>query len=101
MWAWGRGGKYNIRCLVQAAAVKKRKKKATTCIYDGTFRWRECKPPGRRRGREGLEVDLFPAVWEMSRGSLPSAGGRSATIPYEATDSKDSLDGPANATPAT
>lgn len=35
-------------------------------------------PPGEdggRRERVGLEVVLFPAVWELSRGSLPSARG--------------------------
>lgn len=29
----------------------------------------------------GLEVDLFPAVWELSRGSLPSARGPQPLYP--------------------
>lgn len=42
----------------------------------GTFRcWGgEMQPPGGAQ-RMGLEVVLFPAVWELSRGSLPSARG--------------------------
>lgn len=61
------------------------KERFTTRIYEkelpaGDDRG-QMQPPGEARGgvqiRVGLEVVLFPAVWGLSRGSLPSARGYS------------------------
>lgn len=84
----GRGwGEYNLRLLLRskkaAATVQgKTKKRFTTEILQKELSAGEnAGPRGGRGARVGLEVDLFPAVWELSRGSLPSARGPQPLYP--------------------
>lgn len=70
------GGLFGPKSSTATVPRKKRRKRGSLQkIYKGTFRWGRCRPPRGQEERVGLEVDLFPAVWEMSRGSLPSSRG--------------------------
>lgn len=67
-------------------------------------------PPGQDAGPRGDEGQERERAWRLFyfqqsgkclAAHCPAPGGPGAAIPHEATDSKDSLDGPANAAPAT
>lgn len=62
-----------------------------------------CRPPGGRgTGESGLGgCFISSSLGNVSRLTAQRPVRQGAAIPHEATDSKDSLDGPANAAPAT
>lgn len=78
----GGRGEYNLRRVVwpkkqhsYRSKEKETKERFTTEDLQGNFPLGKMQAPEGQEERVGLEVDLFPAVWEMSRGSLPSARG--------------------------
>lgn len=67
--------------LKQQLPFKEKRKEVHYRNLRGNFPLGKMQAPGGQKARVGLEVVLFPAVWELSRGSLPSARGAQALYP--------------------
>lgn len=96
------GGLFGPKSSTATVPRKKRRKRGSLQkIYKGTFRWGRCRPPRDKKSEWAWRLIYFQQFGKCLAAHCPAPGGSWAAIPHEATDSKDSLGGPANATPAT